>query len=115
MIREAGEEQQNIDYTLQDLADAAETHDKSTKVCTSRPTIYFARTPILTLHCCRCSKAAVNSQRVVDEAAENELNTANALSRASRNHDTAVSDEQAAGEDAKVSPPTRRAYTAMSS
>ncbi|OJT02562.1 hypothetical protein TRAPUB_6904 [Trametes pubescens] len=77
MIREAGEEQQNIDYTLQDLADAAETHDKSTK-------------------------AAVNSQRVVDEAAENELNTANALSRASRNHDTAVSDEQAAGEDAKT-------------
>lgn len=34
MIREAGEEQKNIDYSMQDLADAEETHDKSTKVCT---------------------------------------------------------------------------------
>ncbi|KAL1944944.1 hypothetical protein VTO73DRAFT_2564 [Trametes versicolor] len=78
MLREAGEEQRNIDFTLQDLADAAATHDKSTK-------------------------AAVNSQRAVDQAAANEFDTANALSRAWRNHDTAVSDEQAAGENARTS------------
>ncbi|EIW58250.1 uncharacterized protein TRAVEDRAFT_58596 [Trametes versicolor FP-101664 SS1] len=45
IISEAGAEQKHIDHTLRDLADAVETHDKSTK-------------------------DAVNSQRAVDEAAE---------------------------------------------
>lgn len=97
------EDQRDLDQSMKDLTSAEKAHDKSVQVRAS-PAYSSPRTHLLTAFV--YLQAAFDAHRAVDQAIENEYETAKALNRATHNHDVAISNEHNARITAKVSRPS---------